>query len=131
LQIKFSIFGTRLVARVTGSFDADLSIKKFGSILSFCRIYSLDQVLIDFRDLGGVMYATVEIMYAHNISRLYQQHLTEGGEPLRIAYVGPETFVRNTMPGLGIAQAAGLDVLATSEFPEAVEWLELNGNDAS
>lgn len=128
MQIKFSIFGTRLVARVTGSFDADMSVKKFGSILSFCRIYSLDQVLIDFRDLEGMVYATAEIMYAHNISQLYKEHLDHGGDPLRIAYLGPDTYINDSMPGLSIAQAGGLDVLTTSDFPVAVEWLESNSS---
>lgn len=89
-------------------------------------MYSLDQVLIDFRNLNDTMFATAEIMYAHNISRLYQQHLNQGGNPVRIAYLGPDTYISDSMPGLGIAQAGGLNVLTTSEFPAAVEWLESN-----
>lgn len=131
MKINFTVSGTRLVATVTGAFDADQSVSKFASILSFCRLYSLDQVLIDFRALDGTVFTTAEIMYAHNISRLYREHLGAGGDPLRIAYLGPDTYINDSMPGLGIAQAGGLDILATSDFPEAVEWLEWNRTCAS
>ena len=130
MNIDFAVSGTRLVVAVSGSFDLELSVNKFSSILSFCRMYSLDQVLIDFRDLDDTMFATAEIMYAHNISQLYQQHIGEGGEPVRIAYLGPDTYIRDSMPGLGIAQAGGLNVLATSEFPVAMEWLESSSGQA-
>ena len=127
MNIDFTISDTRLVVTATGSFDLGLSVNKFASILSFCRMYSLDQVLIDFRELGDTMFATAEIMYAHNISQLYKQHLDQGGEPVRVAYLGPDTYINDSMPGVGIAQAGGLDVLTTSDFPAAVEWLESNG----
>ena len=131
MNIDFTISGTRLVVTASGAFDLSLSVNKFSSILSFCRMYSLDQVLIDFRDMDDKMFATAEIMYAHNISRLYQQHLEQGGEPVRIAYLGPDTYIRDSMPGLGIARAGGLEVLTTSDFPMALQWLEASGSFAS
>ena len=128
MNIDFTISDTRLVVTVTGAFNADLSVNKFASIMSFCRMYSLDQVLIDFRALDDTVFATAEIMYAHNISRLYREHLDQGGEPVRIAYLGPDTYISDSMPGLGIAKASGLNILATSDFPMAMEWLESSSN---
>ena len=131
MQTEFDISGTRLVATVSGAFDADQSVSKFASVLSFCRTYDLDQVLIDFRDLQGFSFATSGILYAHTISSLYQQHLAGGGNALRIAYLAPDTFIEGWNRGVGIARAAGLDVLATTELPEAMEWLEWREGCAS
>jgi len=125
VQIKFDVAGNRLIVRVTGDYyDADESVKKFSSILLYCRTYSIDEVLIDFRELGGNGYATSEIMYAFHVARLYREHIAGGGEPLRIAYLGPTTYIKGWMPGLGVARAGGLQIIATTELAKAVEWLE-------
>ncbi|MGW8248700.1 MAG: hypothetical protein ACWGOV_11415 [Acidiferrobacterales bacterium] len=121
---NYEISGKRLNVTVTGNYDAKAAVNKFSSILSYCRTYSVDEVLIDFRELGGTGFVTSEIMYAYQIARLYRQYIVNGGEPLRIAYLGPHTYINGWNPGLGVARAGGLKIFATTKLPEAEEWLE-------
>lgn len=127
VQYRFDISGSRLVVNVTGHYDADVAVNKFSSILSYCRTYSVYEVLIDFRELGGIGFVTSEIMYAYHIAKLYRQFIAEGGEPLRIAYLGPNSYINSWNPGLGVARAGGLNIIATTRLPEAEEWLDCRG----
>lgn len=127
MQANFDISDSRLTVAVTGSYDAEAAVDKFSSILLYCRTYSVDEVLIDFRELAGTGFVTSEIMYAYHIAKLYRQYIADGGEPLRIAYLGPHTYIKGWLPGLGVARAGGLKIIATTELPEAMEWLECSG----
>ncbi|MDX5151090.1 MAG: hypothetical protein R3188_01320 [Acidiferrobacterales bacterium] len=124
MQSEYEISGNRLIVTVTGDYDAKAAVKKFSTILSYCSTYSVDEVLIDFRELGGTGYITSELMYAYHIAKLYRNYIVNGGEPLRIAYLGPHTYITGWNPGLGVARAGGLKIIVTTELPEAEEWLD-------
>jgi len=128
VQANFDVSGRRLTATVTGDYDAEESVSKFASVLLYCRTYPIDEVLIDFRQLSGIGFITSEIMYAYHIAKLYRQYIVDGGQPFRLAYLGPHTYINRWMPGLGVVRAGGLQVIATTELPEAMEWLACSGD---
>ena len=124
VQHHFEISGNRLVVSVTGDFDVDDSVTKFESILLFCRTSALHQVLIDFRALEWESFATAELLYAFNVAGMYERYLAEGGEPLKMAYVGPSSSGTNSAPAVRVARESGMDVILTSELSEATDWLD-------
>ena len=49
---------------VTGMYDMEEAIDKFPLVLAACRDAKIAKTLIDFRKLGGDVYATEKVMYA-------------------------------------------------------------------
>jgi len=131
VQHHFEILGNRLVVSVSGGFDADDSVSKFESILLFCRTGALDRVLIDFRELEKDSFATADLLYAYNVAGIYERYLAEGGEPLKMAYVGPPTYGTGSIPAVRVARESGLDVILTSEMSEAMDWLDCDNRTAN
>jgi hypothetical protein len=69
-------------------------------VLSACRLTSVDTVLIDYQRMGGDQTLGDQALYALEIAEQYAQHLANGGNPLRVAYVGQPHHVSADHPGL-------------------------------
>jgi hypothetical protein len=108
---------------VTGQFDMLEAIERFPEVIFACRQYDINKVLIDHRSVEGESAMVQEIIYATGIGELYSQHLAIGGAPLKIAYVGNESFIRSWMPGQDVAESYGLEVFPTTNLNQAIEWL--------
>jgi hypothetical protein len=111
------------VATVRGDFEPDASVREFGRLLDHCRRDSIRSVLIDYRALNGRGYATQEILYAARVSEIYRRYLNASGDPVRLAYLGTKEFIQGWTPGVELARAEGLDVIATTDEGEARQWL--------
>ena len=127
MTIEFDVDGTVLLVAVTGTFDAGESVSGFGRALAYCRAKSLTGLLVDYRSLEGQASATQEILYASRIVDLYQTYRASGGHPLRLAYVGNDTFIRGWIPGQEIAQAEGIETLVTKDLEQGRDWLKGDG----
>ncbi len=112
-----------LLVTVTGSYDLDEAIERFGSVLLACRRSGQNQILVDYRGLTGESGAIEEIIYATGIGDLYRMHLEAGGAPLRIAYLGTPSFIQSWVPGVEVAKGYDLEVCVTIDLDEALEWL--------
>ena len=124
LETDYQVDGHRLVVTVTGEYDPEAAITEFSALLLYCRARSLRQALVDYTQLGGQGFATLEVLYASGALAAYQSHLDRGGAPVSVAYLGSPTLVGAWSPGLELARAAGLDAIVTTDREEALAWLD-------
>jgi hypothetical protein len=124
LSVEFHVRSERLEALVRGEYDPDAVVREFGTALEHCRRHGTTSMLVDYRTMKGRGSATLEILYATRVSQLYHEHLEGGGRPLRFAYLGSGEFVKNWQPGVELARAQGLEIMATTDEAEARRWLE-------
>ena len=110
-----------LVFTVTGTYDINEAIERFPMVLTACRQTGLSRVLIDYRDLDREAWATQDILYAQGVGDFYKQHLSTGGEPIRIAFIGREP--KAWEDGEAIGKEYGLDTLTTTDYNEGLNWL--------
>ena len=108
---------------VTGMYDMEEAIDKFPLVLAACRDAKIAKALIDFRKLGGDVYATEKVMYAWKIEEHYRNHLSTGGQNLQIAYVGQSPLVSTYEPGVEIIESKGLPFALFEDSRKAIEWL--------
>jgi len=106
---------------VTGKYNLNVAIDKFALVITACLHNGLYKALIDYRQLEGESFASLDVLYAHHAAEMVQKHRATGGTPIKIAFLGkrekPWTF------GQEIAKQQGIEVLITQDFPEAVAWL--------
>jgi hypothetical protein len=108
---------------VTGNFELDQALEGFHQVFKACRLTGHDRVVIDNRQLVGGMSTTEEVAYAGGAVRHYQDHLRNGGSPLKLAYVGNPSFIKTWQPGVNLARKEGLEVFTTTEMDETLAWL--------
>jgi hypothetical protein len=123
LSVEIEAKPEYLLSKVTGQFDMNEAMEVFPEVILACRRYELNKVLADIRALEGETAMVEEIMYAMGIGKLHSQHLEIGGAPLKIAYVGNESFIRSFNPGPDVAEKYGLEVFLTTNLNQAIEWL--------
>ena len=111
---------------VSGTYEMHDSINKFPEVLSACRFLEISKVLIDFRELEGILAATEKVLYAFGIQEHYRKHVSIGGQKLMIAYVGKAPIVSTYEPGLKIAKGSNMPVELFTSIEEAYEWLSIN-----
>jgi len=121
LNVDFQQEPDHLVFMVRGSYDLTEAVERFPMVIAACRQIGLARALVDYRDLGGEIGAAQEIIYAQAAVDFYKQHLSTGGRPLRIAFIGREP--KPWKDGEEIAKDYGLDVLVTTDYDEALDWL--------
>ena len=123
LNLEVSVTDEWLRVDATGTFDLEQSVRGFPAVTAACRARGITAVLVDYRTVEGPAAMTEEIIYATRIGELYRQHLEEGGDPIRIAYLGNDSFVRTWSPGLSVLEGYGLHALVTTDLAESEEWL--------
>jgi len=126
LQVNLIQKPDYLYAEVSGVYEMQDAIDKFPLIISTCRQLILDKALIDFRQLDGKIHATEKLIYTQSVLDQYKLHLSSGGRPLRIAFVGKAPQISSYEPGIDIAKSEGIPVTMTTDFEEALSWLEVD-----
>ena len=106
---------------VTGTYDLRSAIEKFPLVIMACRQTGLSKALIDYRTLAGDILITEELLYAYRAGGIYKEHLSSGGQPLKIAFVSKEILTYKG--GEAVGQTYGAEVLVTGDYQEAVDWL--------
>jgi len=124
LQVNLIQKPDYLYVEVSGVYEMQDAIYKFPLVISTCRLLGLDKALIDFRQLEGNIAATEKIIYAEGILDHYKLHLSSGGRPLRIAFVGKAPQVSTYEPGIDIANSEGIPFTLTTDLEESLSWLE-------
>lgn len=106
---------------VTGTYDLQRAIEKFPLVIMACRQTGISKAWVDYRGLAGEIMLTQSLLYAHRAGEFHQEHLSSGGRPLRIAFVGNERMPENISEAIG--KTYGLEGIVTSDYQEAVDWL--------
>ena len=123
LEVEMQQRSDYLVFIITGIFSIQEAIERFPMVVAGCNQTNLDKAIIDYRAVEGPKISTEEIIYAMGAAEIYQQHLSAGGIPLRIAFVGKKDNLRPWGPGEKMATNLGMQVLVTADYDEAVNWL--------
>lgn len=110
---------------VTGTFDLQDALDNFIKVLDICRLIKVSKVLIDFRKLRGLPFATEKSLYAFRAVEIYKKYLDFGGQPLKFAYVGIPPIVSSYKPGLKIARSSEVDVDLFTDINKAYDWLDV------
>lgn len=124
IHIKFIKHDELLKVLVSGLFNLQDAIDRFLEVLAFSHNAKIFKVLIDFRKLGGIPFATEKSLYAIKGVELYNQYLVSGGQPLKFAYIGSAPIVSSFKPGLEIARNSGIEVDLFEDIEKAFEWLD-------
>ena len=91
MKIDFQPHPDYIVFAVTGKYNLTEAVDKFSLVFIACRYTGLGKVLIDYRHMEGGSSATLDILYAHHVVEMYQNHLTSGGTPIKVACLpGPK-----------------------------------------
>ena len=123
-QLKVSInqHATYIEFVVTGTYDLNNAIEKFPLVITACRQTGLSKALVDYRLLAGEKMVTEDLLYAHRAGEFHQQHLSSGGQPLKIAFVGNESLTKEITEAIG--KTYGLVGIVTSDYQEAIDWFD-------
>jgi hypothetical protein len=90
-------------------------------VIAACRLVGVSKALIDYRELDGDIPATLEILYSWQAVQFYQEHLSSGGIPIKFAFVGKDP--KPWTPGDEIGKSFSVEVLSTTDYQEAFDWL--------
>ena len=121
INVRVEQEATHLEFIVTGTYDLSKAVEKFPLVIMACRQTGLSKALVDYRPLAGEILVTEELLYAYRAGGFYNQHLSSGGQPLKIAFVGKERLPYKG--GEAVGKTYGAEILATSDYQEAVDWL--------
>jgi len=65
-------------------------------------------------------------LYAASVAPFVQHYTAIAGQPPRIAYLGPETILKDGKYGVAVAAEYGFSkAKRTANIDEALEWLEV------
>ena len=125
IDISIEIKAEYLYVLVTGVHDVDVAIDLLDEVLKTSVRYKLHRILIDFRQLQNEFPLKTETyIYAASVAQLIQKHIAAIGQPLRIAYLGPETSSEGESYGEEVAARYGFHGgKRVSNMDEALEWL--------
>jgi hypothetical protein len=85
LEVETTIHDQYLEAQVSGAYELEEAMDGFPFLLAQCRHAKLTRLLINFKLVVGEGASSQKIIYAYEIEEHYRQHLSFGGEALRVA----------------------------------------------
>jgi hypothetical protein len=71
------------VFQVSGTYDLDEAVDRFGLVLAACKASGRQKVLIDYRNVVGAVAAVGKIIYTIRVAEQYEKYREFGGTPLR------------------------------------------------
>ena len=122
-EIRQEIGHTRL--NVSGEYEPDTTITVFKAAIEAALAQGNHKLLIDLRQLTGNPKTMQRFEMGETISRFY--HDKRGPDFLRVAAVGNEPLVDPERFAAVVANNRGLPVKVTTDFEEALRFLDLAG----
>ena len=125
MDILIEIEADYLHILVTGIYDIDRALNLLEKVLEASIQYKQPRILIDYRQLQRTSPLMTETyIYAASVARLVQKYTAIAGQLPRIAYLGPETILKDGNYGVAVAAEYGFSkAKRTTTIDEALEWL--------
>ncbi len=108
---------------VFGDYNLQEATDNYPLLISACRQTGISKILIDYRELKGVIHATEKTLFSISNLELYRNHLATGGKEIQTAFVGSPPLVSTFEPGIELAKNAGLAVEIFTDAEKAMTWL--------
>ena len=109
---------------VTGVYELQPAKENLIQLLAACGQHKLSHVLVDFRSVEGSASKMDRYEFISSIAELHSHYIELSGKSLRIAFVGPGTLISPDGFGEKVATELSLEIKATTDMAEALEWLE-------
>ena len=125
IDISIEIEADYLYVLVNGVHNIDLAVDLLEEVLEASMRHNLPKILIDYRQLQNLSPSLTETyIYAASVAQRIQKHTDTSGQPLRLAYLGPETILKDGEYGVEVAAEYGFyEAKRTTNLDEAFEWL--------
>ena len=108
---------------VFGDYNLKEATNNYPLLISACRQTGISKILIDYREIKGVILATQKTLFSYSNLELYRNHLATGGQEIQTAFVGSPPLVSTFEPGIELAKNNGLAVEIFTEIDKATIWL--------
>jgi len=109
---------------ITGVYELQPAKENFIQLLAACGQHKLSHVLVDFRTVEGSATKMDRYEFISSIAELHSQYVKLSGKSLRIAFVGSDALISSDAYGEKVATELSLEIKATTDIAEALEWLE-------
>ena len=119
-----------LYVQVTGTYDLALALDLLEEVLIESVHHQLPRLLIDYRQLQKTFSMTDTYIYAASGAKLVQKYKDGHSQPLRIAYLAPESILADGEYGVEVAADYGFpEAKRTTNIDEALAWLGVRGTE--
>ncbi len=123
MDFTFEHHETHLAVIVSGTFELDTAVAVLEETLEVSRAGDFRRVLTDMTALNGFESAVLRVLFALQGQERYQRYLAEGGEPLRIAFLGGKNAFSSFMPALQLVRLNRGPVEIFTDRAKAMAWL--------
>lgn len=113
---------------VTGTYNLDEANLKISEVFSASRETGCSLILLNVIGLETRLPHEEEVIFAFSVQNGYNEHLSRGGQKLKMAFLESEIHEVEFSSGLKVAQDENVPVNAFYNRDKAMAWL---GRDAN